>query len=175
MYRIDNFAGYISNTAVIRKLFLAIFWILGLLTGSFFAFKAPSAYTSLLRMITTERVSIIGLGLILFFPLIISAIVVHFSVPLLLLPLAFFKAFFFSFFSYGFVLAFGNAGWLVRWLFVFSDSCMIIPLLWLWFRNISGNRGTLKNDLVLCSVFAAFFGCIDYFTISPFTLMLFNH
>lgn len=175
MHSIHNGIKSFDNSFVVRRLFLAVFWVFGLLIGLYISFRTPILFFSLMRTYAYERVSILGLVLIVSFPLILSAIAVRFSTPLLFLPVAFLKAFCFSYCSNGIVLAFGSAGWLVRWLFVFSDSCAVIVLFWFWIRNIAGDRGLFTRDFFIGVLSIILFCCIDYFVVSPFTAILFKH
>lgn len=154
---------------------LAFLWISGLLCGMFFISAAGDLFSSLMYAAAFCRVSIVGLAAVLLFPLIVSAVAVYMAVPAFVLPICFLKAF-----CYGCVLfvssaAFGNAGWLMRILLLFSDSCMMVPLHWFWCRHLSGRRDSLKRDLTVCVVLAAFIGSVDYFLVSPYLVELMNY
>ena len=159
----------------LRKIALTFFWILGLLSGTLLVSKLPAVSVSMMRAIALERTSIVGLAISLSFPLLLSVITLRLSMPSLLFPIAFIKAFLFAYSSFGVSLVFGDAGWLLRWLFIFSDSIMVICLLWFWFRNVSGCINSAKRDFVICTLFAVIVFCIDCFIVSPFVMMLFNH
>lgn len=155
--------------------FLAFLWICGLFCGMFFVSVAEDAFLPLMRTVAYSRVSIVGLAAVLVFPLAISAATVYLTVPAFLFPICFFKAFSFGCCLYSVSVAFGSAGWLVRVLLLFSDSCMMVPLLWFWCRHQAGNRDLIKQDLVVCASCAALIGATDYFLISPYLAELMNH
>lgn len=152
---------------------LAVFWIAGMLTGLHISNTVNAFDNSLMRAAVLSGVSMVGLLAVVLFPLILSAIAVYFSVPLFFFLLSFGKAFGFAFCSFRILTAFGSAGWLVRWLLLFSDTCMSVVLLWFWIRNINGIGASSKKDLAVCAAFALLIGCFDYFVVSPFLRMLF--
>ena len=174
MYRFERVSLYIGNRFSVHKLLLVSVWILGLFLGCYFASRIPADTVSLMRSVTDDRLSIVAIILVLILPLFMSAILLRITMPVLIFPLVLIKAFCFSFCSYGLVIAFADAGWLVRWLLVFSDSCIVVLLLWFWFRNIAGDRRTLKADLAVCSIASALIVFFDYLIVSPFTQMLFH-
>ena len=153
-------------------LFFAV-WIAGLILGPTAVLGMNFDFDTLLHTAVQHDPSFIGLAVILILPLAISALAARYRIYFLFYVLAFFKAFCFSFCVYSIHLGFGSAGWLVRWLLVFSDSCMLIPLFLLWYRNLSGKCFTFKKDITVCAVIAAVAGCIDICVISPFLTLLF--
>lgn len=157
-----------------RIILLAFSWIAGMFFGLNESVPDTAVTVSLMHTVVRSSVSIVGLIAVLVFPLIISALAVFLSAPLVFLPLAFFKAFGYTVCSILIVSAFGSAGWLIRGLLLFSDTCMSIALLWFWFRNIEGKRLSSKKDLAVCAIFALLVGCIDYFVVSPFLGMLYQ-
>lgn len=157
-----------------RVMLLAFLWISGLLCGTLFVLAAEDPFSSLMRTVAFNRVSIAGLAAVLVFPLIVSAVAVYMAVPTFILPICFVKAFCYGSSMFGASAAFGSAGWLMRLLLLFSDSCMMVPLLWFWCRHLTGRRDSLKRDLAVCAVFAVFIGIIDYFLVSPYLAELMN-
>lgn len=158
-----------------RMAILAFFWIVGLLCGVFFASAVKDFVFPQMRSFAYVRVSIAGLVAVLAFPLAISAVAVYLNVPVFLFPICFFKAFSFGCCLYSISVAFGDAGWLVRLLLLFSDSCMIVPLLWFWCRHQTGKRASIKRDLAVCTSFAALIGVTDYYLVSPYLVELMNY
>lgn len=147
---------------------LAFVWISGLISGALCSFAAGCNLVSLMRMAVLGHVSIINLLLFLTLPLFFSAFAVYTSQSWLLIPIAFCKAFLFTYLGFGLMAAFGSAGWLIHLLFMFSDI-LTLPLLWsYWKKALSGSRSsTLRRT---ASVLAAnvIIGCVDYRFISPF-------
>ena len=168
----NNFRMY-GYKQLAAKFLLVLCWIFGLFAGYFFIIGHGDSISSLMHTAVNQRVTIVGLVLTLFFPLIISAMAVHLRSPLVLLVLVFLKAFCFSGCYFAVGIAFKGAGWLVRWLLLFSDSCMVVMLLWLWLEIIAGEVHTFKHSLITCVISAIIVGCIDYFVISPFLVTLF--
>lgn len=143
-------------------------WFFGLAAGVGLSFLADDSFLSTMRAAASSHVSIIGLLSAILLPLLFSAFAVYISQPQLLLPVAFCKAFLFSYLAFGVTAAFGTAGWLVRGLLMFSD-CLTLPLLWwFWLRCLR----IPKEDATHCFFFACaaalLIGCVDYCTVSPF-------
>lgn len=160
------------HSRAVSLLLLASFWTTGLLIG--YTVAAKTSISLLMRAFTLERVSIVGLVLVTILPLILSAAAYRLSVPYFILPIAFIKAFLFSFCACALALVYTDAGWLARWLYIFSDSLMVIFLLWFWVRNIPNVKGSVQKDFVICLIAASLLISIDYFIVSPFSVMLFN-
>lgn len=152
-----------------------IFWMFGLSAGVYTASTLPLSILSLVRTILYDRTSVILLILIRCFPLFAAFIVCLLYRPVLVIPIAFIKAFSFAFSAYGIVLAFGNAGWLIRWLLMFSDSISILFFVWFSIRNISNNQKSLIKDFVVCFLATTFFCISDYFAILPLSMSFFNY
>lgn len=155
-----------------KRFFLACTWILGLMAGSACSVHSGTLLTSLMRTAASSRVSIVGLMSAVLLPLLFSAAAVYISNIWLLIPIAFSKAFLFAYFAAGLTLSFGSAGWLIRFLFMFSD-CMILPLLWwYWICFIDGRNRLFYRDTAVALAVAVMIGCFDYCTVSPFLASL---
>lgn len=152
---------------------LLLIWIVGFSSGIAIASRS-SAYLLKLTF-SFERVSFVGLVFASILPLIISALAVKLSAPLFLLIVAFTKALLFGFAVFVLHNFYGNAFWLSRWLYMFSDSLMTVFLLWFWLRSITGKSSHFDKDLIICLISAAVLVLVDYFIVSPFALMLFNY
>ena len=156
-------------------LFLSAVFCIGLVLGVYFAVGYKNAFVTLLSDLRFSSVSIAGLCICAFAPLFLSFIFVLFSCPVALLPLCFCKAFSFAYCSSCCFLNFGNAGWLIRFLFLFSDTCSLLPLLWFGLRHIDGSLNLVKRDFIICNAFLLLICSLDYFCISPFFMMLINY
>lgn len=150
-----------------RTVFLALSFLAGLVSGILVFFVAGESILSLMRSALYCPVSIVGLLCVTALPFLFSAIAVFLSEPWLMGPISFGKAFFFSLLSLGTMAGFGSAGWLVRWLLMFSDL-MGLPLLYLyWQRHVSGMQAfSLMEAFVFASLFVLI-GSIDYCLFSP--------
>lgn len=171
VYTYKNFLS--KHKRVVLSLLLALFWCIGLLAGYTVATK--TSFTVLMHTFSLQRVSFVGLVFATIFPLSLSAAAFRLSLPLLILPIAFTKAFLFSFCASALTLIYADAGWLARWLYTFSDSIMVIFLLWFWVRNITKRAGIFQKDFAVSLFAASLLICIDYFIVSPFSVMLFNY
>ena len=163
------------NVVFLRKACLVFCWSLGLYVGYLLSLQMLNEELDCFHSTIIDHISIVGLLLTLFFPLFLSAFCVHYSVPLILLPIVFIKSLCFSYCACCIYRAFGDAGWLMRWLYFFSDSCMLIIMLRYWLKFITGNKEGHGSQVIICSLYAVFIGCIDYFILSPILIMLLNH
>ncbi|MGM9651200.1 MAG: hypothetical protein ACI3VX_04595 [Faecousia sp.] len=150
------------------RFFLAGFWVSGFLCGILVYLSAGRTLVSLMRSTPMASVSIVGMLCVTTLPFLFSATAVFLSKPVLLLPICFGKAFLFAFVSMGIFQAFGSAGWLFRWLLLFSDCASVPVLYWFWLRHISGDRPLIGWEAAwLCSL-AVLTGSIHFSVISPF-------
>ncbi len=152
----------------ICKLLLALCWHLGLLAGVLAAAQMDPELLSLMRRALSSPVSIVGLLAVLLIPFLFSAFAVLMNTPWIVLGICFAKAYSFGFVSMAVCQAFGNAGWLIRWMLLFSSVMTAPVLFWFWLRQISGNNGSLWIDFLLCAVLVLFLGILDYRFVAPF-------
>lgn len=153
---------------------LACAYFIGLFSGVLISMSASDALVSTMRAAVFGRVSIFGLLSTILLPLLFSAFAVYISRPVLLIPIAFFKAFLFSFLGMGILAAFGSAGWLVRCLLMFSDI-LTMPLLWWYWIRSSSNQGTCQRSSLVCAAAVCLIGSLDYCVISPFLANLISY
>lgn len=147
---------------------LACVWVLGLVSGSIFSFSTSGSLVSLMRRAISCPVSIISLLSALALPLLFSAFAVYISQPKLLSPIAFSKAFLFSYLSFGLLAAFGSAGWLIHFLFMFGDI-LSLPLLWsFWLKSLSDIRVSAPGGSVPVWIMLLIIGAVEYRFVSPF-------
>ena len=144
---------------------LMISWCLGILFG--YLFYEPS-FLSMMRYAVMQPVSIVGLFSCLFFPLLFSFLSVIMNKPIIIMIVCFLKAA-----SLGFSITilselFATSTWLIRFLFLFSDSCFCIVLLALWMRRFHHSKIHTYCDFFVCSMFGIGIAAVDVFVISPF-------
>lgn len=164
--KLPNFGRKVSLTI------LAVVWLLGLLLGTVISICAGDSLVSLMRMAVSGRVSISGLLSAMVLPFLLSALAVYIQKPVLLVLIAFGKAFLVSYLGLGAMAAYGSAGWLVRWLLMFSDCCSL-PLLWLyWLRLLSGKRRFASIETAALMIAVVLIGSLDYCVVSPFLAVL---
>ncbi len=152
--------------------FLAFSWCAGLVLGALLALNARSFLVPMICGAAARTPSVIGLFAVTALPFLLSAYAVFISEPRLMLILSALKAMGFGFCACGVSLAFGSAGWLVRFLFLFSDFCGIPALYVFWLRYLSGERRCTLPELGCWVGFSTAIGIIDLFFISPFLAKL---
>lgn len=152
---------------------ISFFMFLGLLCGIFLAVNSDPFISSMMRTAPFGSVSIVGLFTVLFLPFLLAAFAVFISSTWLLFPLCFVRLLSFAYSAKIAILAFGDAGWLVRWLLMFS-SAMLLPLfVWFCMRHGDGEkRENLWMDFAICAVLILVIGSLDYHIISPFLVGL---
>ena len=143
-------------------------WIIGFLAGSAVAIHLPEPSLLWMRGILFGTSSIVGLALCALVPFLFSILFLKHSQVILLLLLAFMKAF-----TYGLALAsvkliFGGAGWLVILLALFTDSCVTLLLLLFWFQNVFKLGNVKLGDCMGYLSIASLVICVDLCLISPF-------
>ncbi len=154
------------------RFLLACMWLSGLLCGTLVYLSAEDSLISQMRSCVYAPVSIIGLLCGILLPFLFSAFAVYFSMPVLLFPICFGKAFLFSYISAGILFAFGSAGWLIRYLVLFGD-CVSTPVLyWFWLRNLPGSHTRHTGESVFIVSLLILAGSIQYSVISPFLARL---
>lgn len=158
-----------------RKIILAVSWNLGFLLGLLIAVNGNPAFFSLMRTAASSRMSIVGLLTVTILPFLLSVIVIVCSRPFLVPVICFIHAFTFGYCACGVAVAFGSAGWLVRWLMLFSAGCTSPLLYWFWLRHISGTAKSVWNDFAFCAVIVFFITCLDFRFIAPFLANLIIH
>ena len=151
-------------------IFLTIAWILGIFIG----FYAANGTNHFVIELPQHSRTLFGLLFVILLPFLFSVLSMRYLTPLLFIPLAFADAFIFAYCSYCIQFSFGNAGWLFRWLLMFSDSCMSVTLLLFWVRNIDQTYHSRK-DLGIFFIISCLIGFIDYFAVSPFLSELLLH
>lgn len=152
-------------------LILASFFFLGHFLGVWFSSSASDPFYAAMRAAVSSRVSIPGLLSAMILPFLFSAFAVYLKQPMLLIPVAFLKAFFFSYVGYGFFAACGSAGWLVTWLAMFGSLCSLPVLYCYWRLHLNGKPFDPLLFFLGLGILVII-GCIDYFAVSPFLVSI---
>ena len=155
------------------KLSLTISWLLGILLGLYLSLSLTEDSYSLVRTLFNSRVSTVGHITSLLLPVILSAIAWKLELPALYLFLAFTKALCYGFCICSLGYVFQGAGWLLRWLYLFSDSCSSALLLWFWHRNMSLPNHRSAKDLYISGITTIAIVLIDMYYVIPFSNGLF--
>lgn len=174
MYCNDISRSSTCRIYTVRTLLIACIWIIGFLFGCYLGWQLTDSGTLLIRNAVWFPSSFFSLYFVLFLPFVLSAIFIRISAPLLSLVVVFLKALSVGCCACGVIVAFSSAGWLIRSLLLFSDSLIVVLLLWFWIRNIAGDRKKLSTDVFLCAVISFIISCIDYFAVSAFLAALLN-
>lgn len=157
----------------IQYISLSIFWFSGLLLGfSYFSVIKPLP-VSMMRSILCIPVSIVGLSFTVFLPLVISYFSLVIDKPFLALLSCFLKAISFGFTYACLTLHFHSASWLMRFLFMFSDSISSILLIVLCCNCFNRRAsGKMCNSFfyLFSGLLILFFDCI---LISPLLIEIF--
>lgn len=131
------------------KPILIAFWCSGMMFGLCAAVSAGDVLSSLMRPVSSVRVSIVGLLLKTFFFFLLTVIVLFLSKPWLFMPAAFVRAFCLSYFLQALVLTGKQGAWLI--MLVYSMHFLSASgLLWFWFRNVSGFSSNTARDVRIC-------------------------
>ncbi len=155
-------AGWVRHSSII----LASCWCAGLLLGIMAAASAGESLISKMRSAASQPVSIVPF--LAYVPFLLSAIVIHLRQPWFILPCSIIKAFLFGYCAFAVMLGFEQSGWLVVFLFLFSDAVSIPILYFYWLRCIKGScaKGYWFSGCCLAALLAV--GLIDYCWIAPF-------
>lgn len=154
---------------------LVIFSLLfccSLLVGAGAADISTALLVPILADMLIQPASVAGLCFSLLIPLVLSAIVLAFHKPAFLFLIIAFRAFCFGYCSEAVFLYCCDAGWLIRFLFLFSSIFSLVPFLWLCLRNIGSVKRNWKREFYICCIAAVLFGSFDYFFVSPFLASL---
>lgn len=170
-----NFHSFTRRTYLCPRMLFFGLWVVGLVFGFCIAMSMPTESLSLIRSVRDSGVPAAGFLVSLLLPLAISMVVAWLRLPLIILPITFIKAFCYSFCATGLMLSFGEAGWLIYRLYLFSDSCMSVVFIWFWNRNISEITVNWKKDAILCMIVSLFVFCIDFSLVTPLLELIFNH
>ncbi len=141
---------------------LFVFGTLGLILGTLLAANADTSIFALMRQAQFRPVSIAMSFASQLLPFLIAAYAASISRPWLLHSACGCKLFSFAYTGALVWIAFGSAGWLVRFLVFFSDIILVPLLCWFCFRRAMGEYDDGK-DLLLCigiSVITALFNCL---------------
>ena len=167
MIRREGTLFVVFQNRKVSTIILAFCWCAGLLTGCFLANHAGNIHSSMMRRAVSCPVSIASL-VVLLLPFLFSAFAVYVSQYWLLVPIVFWKAMSFSRVACWITAAYGSAGWLMRFLLMFTDLFTLPLLVLFWLRyGGKGRRLTALSALAYCAA-AVSIGSVDFWIISPF-------
>ncbi len=146
---------------------LFFFGSVGLIFGTLFAANANSSIFPMMRQVDFGPVSIVFHLVAQLLPFLIAAYAASLSRLWLLNAVCGCELFSFAYMGALVWIAFGSAGWLVRFLFLFSDIILSPVLCWYCFRRLMGDCDE-KKDLLICIGITAITALINCLFISPF-------
>lgn len=170
-YPFMTFASQQKSRDKLRKvswLFLAFFWILGILTGIRISLQAGSPFLSLMRRAFCSPVSIVGLLSGVSLPFLFSAFAVFLSKPQLVQFFSFFDGILYGTISLCAIRSSFDAGWLVQPLFCFSLLLSAPLSYWFRLRCLSEDSKPSAEEVFFFLSLAVLVGCYDYSCVSPF-------
>lgn len=152
------------------KLFLALLWVAGLIIGGFVFRYTGSNFVSQMPLAVASQPSIFGLLMSSLLPFLFSAYAVYIGWPRILYGISFLKACGLGYLSNSVVYAFQSAGWLVRWLFLFTDISAAAVLYCYCHRHISGVRKLSAGNFSAYAGVLAAVSLLDYSVITRLLL-----
>ena len=162
---------FMQTTRRGNVMLLALVLLLGYLCGSICSASAERNLFSLMRTGAESGVSIACLLPVLLLPFLFSVVSVFTGQRWCLFPIAFTKAFLFSYLCCHILIRFPGSGVLFAALFLCADGLSLPVLCWFWIRSICSSEG---NRTYLIPVFLLITGIalFDYRVVSPFLASL---
>lgn len=156
-----------------RKALLIMCWLAGSASGILFSHSASADAIPFITGAVCQPITLCGALVVGFVPFLISALAV-FSCELWVLPLVGgMKGFGYCFVICAISMAFGDSGWLIRCMLLFSDT-VLVPLLCLFdFRYFVGGTNRFPREWFIWFLVVAVVVSLDYFVVSPFFVGLF--
>lgn len=153
---------------------IAAGWIIGLLLGAFFAAGMDDAVLSLMRLMLSAQVSIVGVFLCALLPFLFAAYAVMIERDSLLYAVLLLRGFSLGCGIWLTVRLFGSAAWLVQPLAQFTGNISSAVLLLAALRW-QGRPHRVKRELICVSVFLALVSAADCFAVSAFLAALLDY
>ena len=162
---------FLESLRRVNATVLALALFLGYFLGSICSSSANSDLFPLMRTGAISGVSIVCLLPVLLLPFLFSAIAVYIGLKWLLIPVAFLKAFLFSYLFSHILVLFPNSGSLFAALFLFSDVLSLPVLCWFWLRCVC-DGGVESHVVMTVMLVIAGIGFLNSQVISPFLASL---
>lgn len=153
--------------------FLVFSWILGLYLGVISATHSNIQGSAWRLELLNSDTSLFAFFIICFLlPLWLSFWAIRFRAFVVICFLAIIKSFLYGYIHAFVYNAFGDAGWLMKSLLLFSDTYLTVLLLWYWIKNIT-NHGQLCDVSTAKFLITGFCVCVlDVAFIVPFIKLL---
>lgn len=161
------------NHRAFSFILFSLVWLCGIFGGINVALTNSDFYISLMRSVITKPVSIVGLLVSVFLPLLLSFLLFVSCKSAWFSLVCFYKAVSYGFSGMLLSIMFGSAGWLSRMLFLFSDTVGIVLLFWFWVRRVIFSNEKLMVDTYTYLCIAMITAGFDRLFISPLIMGLF--
>ena len=156
-----------QNSRKYYMILLAFIWFIGLCCGIVLYNLMQISSFPMMRGVERYSVSIVSLLSVSLLPFLFSLLFVYIgSFPLLVL-LCYIKGCLFSFVSLGIWFAYGEAGWLIRLLVMFSDLGCLTPLWWCWIHCTELDPKAAFPPICRALIIAAGIVSFDFYCVSP--------
>ena len=151
---------------------LAITITLGSLLGAYCGYNFGNRTQVLLPIAIRERGSFISLILVMSLPLFASLLAIYVRLNWLTVPIVLIKAFAVSYLGSCIQRFYNDSGWLISFLFLYSDFLTLPILCWFWL--CSGNDTSVKLQRCFGIAFISLFGIalFDYRFVSSYLIYL---
>lgn len=163
---------YCKRATAARQYILILFWCAGFLFGCRISNDYSNSFFFLMRGLPMAPVSIVGLLLSRILSVLILAISVWLNYRSVLYIFVFIRALTLCCVSLLVLRAFGDAGWLMRYLLLFSGSILAVGELYLALRGIAAASG-FRISLIVYALVMFAISIVDLFCIRPFVAGLY--
>ena len=162
---------FLQSSRRVNVTTLALILLSGYVSGGFCSIYADASLFQLMRTGAVCRVSIVSVLAVVLLPFLISVAVSRTGLSWLIIPLAFTKAFLFSYLCCAISVNFPGSGFLFSVLFLCSDYLAMPILCWFWYRCFCNNQAEIR---AMISTFVLIAGIVifDHQVISPFLASL---
>ena len=159
---------------ILKRKLLSLFlvWSFGLIVGCNLFYTCRLYFLSLMGSVAMQSVSIVGVLASMLFPLFFSYLSIITNNSIYILIVIFLKAVSFGFTGTLLEDLYLTAGWLLRFLFLFSDYCFLPACCW-FHLFVAGNKTRIRSSLIVILIFAVVLTMINFSVISPLLQSLF--
>ena len=160
-----------SNFSCILPAFaLAFIWALCLTIGVCLGVNCPQPYLRVLYYAAGSPLTVSGLLISVLLPYGLCMYGTYWKRRWLVYISCSIKILTFAFCSAALSVAFGSSGWLIRFLFQFSDFMTLGVFCWFCMRSVMNIAR--KQDFIISFIVYLMVGVLDYCIVSPFLVML---
>ncbi len=165
-------AHYFRNRSIAFHFAFISVWLIGLTIGVLLSVYTPTDIRDVVYSLPEGNVSAFALFAANTIPLLFCVVLFQFARPTCAMPVLFLKSLVFAYSSQSIVLAYGNAGWLARWILTMSSSCSAVLLLLFCCINFDKQGSRLFSSAILTIVIIAILVYIDFYAVQPLCVAL---